>query len=136
MILFVDDEPRIMDSFKFHLEFKLAEMGKKLQFFSNVDEAIKFYRENSSEIEMAILDVMMPCGKSIDFKDSNGGMKSGFVFYKQIRKDSLKIPIFIFTNSIDDDIKEEVEKDARAKFLQKTDYLLTDFWDEVKAFLK
>lgn len=135
MIMFVDDEPRIMSSFKEHLEIELEKLGKQLTFFSNVDEAMEFYNNNSSEIELVILDVMMPCGKSIDFKNSNGGMKSGFVFYKKIRKDLPEIPIFIFTNSIDGDIKEEIEKDKQAKFLQKTNYLLTDFWDEIKAFL-
>lgn len=136
MILFVDDEPRIMDSFKYYLEIKLAEIGKELNFFSNVDEAMEFYKTNSSNLELVILDVMMPGGKSFDFKKSNGGLRTGFVFYQEIRKNSSEIPIFIFTNSIDEDAKTEIEKDKRAKFLQKRDYLLNDFWDEVKSYLK
>jgi CheY-like chemotaxis protein len=136
MILFVDDEPRIMDSFRGFLERQLEAIGKKLKFFSNVDEAMDFYNKNSSNLELVILDVMMPGGKSFDFKKSNGGLKTGFLFYQEIRKDLPKIPIFVFTNSIAEDVKNEIEKDKNAKFLQKRDYLLPDFWNEVRDCLK
>jgi len=135
MILFVDDEPRIMDSFKTYLEIKLREIGKKLYFFSNVDEAVYFYRNNFSDAELVILDIMMPGGQTFDFKKSNGGLRTGFLLYQEIRRDLPSVPIFIFTNSIEEDIKNEVEKDGKAKFLQKRDYLLKDFWEEVRSCL-
>ena len=135
MILFVDDEPRIMDSFRVYLEIKLKEIGKHLEFISNIDEAVTYFNENSPNIELVILDVMMPGGKSFDFNRSNGGMRTGFLFYQDIRKQLPDITIFIFTNSINENVKNEVEKDSHAKFLQKRDYLLDELWDEVKKNL-
>ncbi len=135
MILFVDDEPRIMDSYKFHLEFNLQAIGKELHFFSKVDEAMGFYKNNFSELELIILDVMMPGGETFDFKETNGGIRTGFLFYKKIREDLPKIPIFIFTNSIEEEIKSEIEKDPHAELMQKINYSLDDFWREVKEVL-
>lgn len=136
MILFVDDEPRIMDSFRDFLKFKLEKREKVLEFFSNVDKAVDFYKSSSAELELVILDVMMPGGKSFDFKKSNGGLRTGFAFYQMIRSDLKDIPIFIFTNSIDEDVKNEIENDPQAFFLQKRDFLLNDLWDEIKGYLK
>lgn len=135
MILFVDDEPRIMDSYRLFLEDKLKEIGKELNFFSNVDETVAFFKANLSEIELVILDVMMPGGKAFSFNQSNGGLTTGFLLYQKIRKDLPDIPVFIFTNSIDEDIENAVKKDENAKFLRKTDYLLNAFWDKVKDSL-
>jgi CheY-like chemotaxis protein len=135
MILFIDDEARLMDSHRQHLEFMLAEYKKELTYFSEVDPALKFFNESKDTLELVILDVMMPPGHS--FEESNHGLKTGYFIYRAFRQMCPDLPILFYTNSNDELLAEKPRNDKNLKYLSKLNYpLLDDLWGEVKKELK
>lgn len=135
MILFIDDEARLMDSHRQHLEFKLADYQKELKYFSDVDAAMAFFTAHKDELELAILDVMMPPGHSFD-KDSNHGLKTGYLIFKKFREASPDLPILFYTNSADEALANKAREDKHLEYLSKINYpLLDDLWGEVKKAL-
>lgn len=135
MILFIDDEERLMDSHRQHLEFRLADLQKELKYFSDVDEAMEFFAAHKDELELVILDVMMPPGHNFD-KDSNHGLKTGFLVYRKFRSASPHLPILFYTNSADEVVANKQREDSHLKYLSKVNYpLLDDLWAEVRKAL-
>ena len=135
MILFIDDEARLMDSHRQHLEFQLGDHQKQLRYFSDVDSAMAYFSENSSEVELVVLDVMMPPGHS--FQESNHGLKTGFFVYRKFRESRPELPILFYTNANDEVLAEKPREDKNLKYLSKVNYpLLDDLWGEVKKELK
>jgi len=135
MILFIDDEARLMDSHRQNLEFKLADHQKELMYFSEVDPAMEFFDAHKDELELTILDVMMPPGHSFD-KDSNHGLKTGYLIYRKFRAASPLLPILFYTNSADDALANKAWEDQHLRYLSKVNYpLLDDLWAEVRKAL-
>ena len=135
MILFVDDEPRTIDAHRLYLEDMLKEKGKELRYFEDVNDAKVYFDENSSSIELAILDIMMPSNGYTSLEKSGDGMKTGYLFYQEIRETLSKLPILIFTHSLDDQIQAKIEEDENAQFLQKDEHLIDDLWEKVEEVL-
>lgn len=135
MILFVDDEPRTIDAHKLYLEDMLRDREKELRYFENVNDAKTFFDENSSSIELAILDIMMPSNGYTSLEKSGDGMKTGYLFYQEIREKLSTLPILIFTHSLDEQIQAKIEEDENAQFLQKDEYLIDDLWEKVEEVL-
>lgn len=135
MILFIDDEARLMDSHRQHLEFKLEEHQKELKYFSEVDPAMEFFDAYKDELELVILDVMMPPGHCFD-KDSNHGLKTGYLIYRKFRAALPLLPILFYTNSADEALASKAREDPHLKYLSKVNYpLLDDLWAEVRKGL-
>ena len=68
MILFIDDERRVMDSYRDYLALKLTPQGYEVLFLSDIDKALDFLENRPDEIDLIILDVMMPTGKKLNGK--------------------------------------------------------------------
>ena len=63
MILFVDDEDRIMDSYLQYLRAAMATHNQEVVFLADVDKAVDFFEIRSESIDLLILDIMAPPGK-------------------------------------------------------------------------
>lgn len=135
MILFIDDEAAIMGPFRDFLELKMAPYNQQVVFHSNVDEALSFFEKHVGELDLVILDIMMPHGKRFGSEKTNGGLKTGISFYERIRELSSDLPVIIFTNFYDEDVERKFRQDSNCRFLQKVDFLLEDFVAEVKQVL-
>ena len=135
MILFIDDEPRIMDSYRSYLEITLKPDGYNVVFCSDVDKAVAYFESHLGEIDLIILDIMMPPGKSFQNKKTSGGLKTGLFFYDEIRAKAPELPVLIFTNFVDEEEERRFRKDPRCSFLHKSSYLLTEFVSEVRKAL-
>ena len=135
MILFIDDEARLMDSYYNYLEIEMEPYGQEVRFISDVDEALNYFENRHAEIDLVILDVMMPFGKSFSASRSNSGLATGLLFYKRIRKLTPSLPVLIFTNYYEDGLEKLFANDSKCQLLQKSDYLLEDFVFEVKKSL-
>ena len=135
MILFIDDEPRIMDSYRLYLERQLTPDGYQIAFYSNVDEALEYFESHLDEVDLIILDIMMPPGERFSGNKTNGGLKTGLFFYEKIRESSPDLPVVIFTNFSDESVEKRLRQDRKCRFLQKADYLLDDFVSEVRKSL-
>jgi CheY-like chemotaxis protein len=132
-ILFVDDEPRKIDSFVSELQLSGYEVIVK----KDVDSAFEYLSENINGIELIILDILMSSGKITQNMDTEDGVKTGLRFLEKIReKFDTSTPILIFTNlHISDDIKTEIQEDLKANILYKEDYLPFELAESIEDFL-
>ncbi len=132
MILFVDDEKRRMESYV--KELKLS--GYEVEIKSDVDSALDFFNKNYKQIELLILDIMMPAGNAFENVDTKYGLRTGIIFYEGIRNRNSTLPIIIFTNVSDEAVEKKINLDKKSLFLQKEDFLPFQFIDEIKDFFK
>jgi CheY-like chemotaxis protein len=95
MILFVDDDKRRMESYVQELKFS----GYQVKFKSEIDDAFNFYENNREDIQLVILDVMMPVGENFsDQSAAENGLRTGICFYRKIREKQSNLPVIILTN--------------------------------------
>ena len=135
LILCVDDELNLLDSYIRELEFDY-----RVERISDIQKLFEFLIDNYSEIKLLILDVMMPPGNIDEQYDKNTdkGMKTGLILYEIIREKYPKLPIIVFTNvtkNEDDQIVKQIAEDSQARFLQKEDYLPFELSEEIKSFI-
>lgn len=149
MILYIDDEPRYVESFvdELNLEFE----NKKIESINNTDKAVVFFEQYAQEIEIVILDIMMPSGKVFKDKPTQEGLLTGLFFYEYIREKYIDLPIIIFTNtseeyivkSFDDNldirkILDQFQEDMIAKkvlYLQKQNIFPYQLVEKVNEML-
>jgi CheY-like chemotaxis protein len=108
MILFVDDEKRRMNSYILELELS----AYIVKFEKNIDCAIEFFENNREDINLVILDMMMPTGTTFNNKQTGNGMRTGLCFYKLIRQYKPNLPIIIFTNVSGNDLSNDVNNNS------------------------
>ena len=133
LIVFLDDELRLVDGYIRELEFDY-----KVQRISDVDELLDFLATKTRNIKLLILDIMMIPGNQLSLEITQNGLKTGLVLYETIRKNNSELPIIIFTNVTQDEQNEIVKKinqDKKAKFLEKQYYLPFELLHEVQCFL-
>lgn len=144
MILYIDDEPRYIESFVQELGYEFGE--DNIIFEPNTDKALDFFINNSQEIKVIILDNMMPTGKAFKDKPTKEGILTGIFFYERIRISQPDLPIIIFTNTskeyicsdLDDEtyrIFRQIEIDENIKkalFLQKENYFPFELVEKIK----
>lgn len=131
MILFVDDERRVMDSYS----LELAICGYDVRFETKVDVAIKFFEAHLSEVELLVLDIMMPTGESFKNSSTARGLRTGLPFYKRVRQHAPQLPVVILTNVTDEGIEEYFKKEKHCWFLRKVDFLPFEFAKEVNNII-
>jgi DNA-binding NtrC family response regulator len=115
MILFIDDEKRSVDSYV--LEMKLS--GFYILYVSNIDNAWSVLQENSRNIELIILDVMMPPGIIFESIITESGLMTGVHFYKKVRENLPECPVIIFTNISDRQILQNFMEENNCWFIKK-----------------
>jgi DNA-binding NarL/FixJ family response regulator len=135
MIIFIDDEPRFMDSYVDYLkDFSNYEVKK----ISSVDEATSFlgHEAKSIDVQLLIIDVMMPPGEVFKDVDTKKGLRTGEFLYHKIRKEQPELPIIIFTNVSDPDFERKFENEKMFRFMRKEDYRLVDFLKEIDLMVE
>ena len=151
MILFIDDERREMDSFVMELQFEFGQ--DRVIFSSNVDEAFILIEKHKDEIDLVLLDNMMPCGNRYKNEETQEGSRTGLFLYKDIRLQCPDIPIILFSNvpkvnilsdsssSLEKEImtmlEEEIQNsnNKKADYLEKPDYFPYELVDVIKRIL-
>ncbi|MEL6442177.1 MAG: response regulator [Cyanobacteria bacterium J06621_8] len=138
LIVFGDDEARLIDSYKMELEL---ELNCEVKIISNTDKLLEFLQTGNKQVDLLILDVMMPPGSNHTISDRNHqeGLNTGLIIYEILREKGISLPIVIFTNSVRDEqnqIVTKISQDDKAKFLQKEDYLPFELADEIKSFIE
>ena len=132
MILMIDDEKRTLDSY---LQ-ELALSDFMVRYESSVDAGLKCLEENVNEIELLILDLMMPYGQAFNEDETEKGLRTGIVFYERVRKANAHLPVMILTNNVDEGIRRVFEQEPHCRFFRKEDLLPFELADAVKDFLQ
>src|SRR5262249_24741430 len=133
MILMIDDEPRGISSYKEELEFS----GYPVVYHRKVDEALKALDEGRQEVELVILDIMMPPGQT--FANDEGaqrGLRTGVRVYDVLREWLPDCPVIILTHVTDPRVVQRFRGEKRCWYLQKTDYLPFQLAEVVADVLK
>ena len=129
MILFIDDDKRLMDSYIEELRFH----GFHVVFESNVDRALKFLEERLPEVELLILDLLMAPGESF-VHTANEHVTTGGRFYERVRETQPDLPIIVLTNL--PSANRAFEGDPHCQFFRKMDLFPYQLADVVTKTLK
>lgn len=96
MIIFVDDEPERLTGYI--QAFELS--GFKVRMITTIDDAFAILEDMPNEIEVIILDVMMPTGIGLELNETKDGLATGIVFLEWLKKFHEQIPVIILTNTV------------------------------------
>jgi CheY-like chemotaxis protein len=131
MILFVDDETRHISNFVSELEV----CGYQISVQSDVDLALQFLEDSQNDVELMILDIMMPPGKRFKHLDTDAGLRTGVHFYERAREIRPELPVIILTNVSDVELEVQFQREANCRYLQKKHYLPYEVAHEVNRIL-
>ena len=125
MILIVDDDQPRMSSFREMLTL----LGKKHVMITRVREVPGYLRDHHAEIEVIVLDILMPDGalmatleNEFDYQVRNRAEETGLILYKYVRSKYPDIPILIHTVVRKPEILRMLKKDGTA-YLEKPSWL-------------
>jgi CheY-like chemotaxis protein len=118
MILFVDDDMIYIKDYLEELSDHYA-----VHHEHSIDKAFEFIIENSREIKLLVLDMMIPSGNLLEGKDNDNGRRTGRLFIEELKKkiDLTLFPIIIFTHVNIENIQPEISGITVRK-LQKEDF--------------
>jgi CheY-like chemotaxis protein len=130
MIVLVDDEPRQVDSYVRELELS----GYAVVLQEDVDKALEFVEERRDEIDLLILDIIMPPGVLGD-ADTQKGLRSGLKFFDRVRLLAPALPVLILTNVSDPHAASHFRGATLCWFLLKEECLPYELVEEVGGIL-
>jgi CheY-like chemotaxis protein len=99
----------------------------------DVDEAFEYITRTHKEIELLVLDMMMPSGEIFKHKDLEKGRRTGHLFVEEIQANIGKInfPLIIFTHVNTDNLSDEY---SSFKF-QKEEFTPAEFAQEIEEII-
>jgi len=112
-VLFVDDDAKRGGSLADFLqeEYKVLLVDK-------TGDALKLIREGMNDIDLVILDIMMPPGE-LGKERTDNARRTGLVLLREIRNASPKIPVVIFTVVRDPQLRAEALRSGAVLYLEK-----------------
>jgi DNA-binding response OmpR family regulator len=131
MILFIDDEPAYVGSYV----DELRDAGYEVVIERGVDAAIEFVAAKKSEIELIVLDIMMPPGATFKAIDTSMGLRTGVHLYDWLRHNGSTHPVIILTNVEKPEVEQKFVDEKSCMVLHKGQCLPFELVDHVKAML-
>lgn len=131
MIVIVDDERRRVDI----LERELTRAEYDFKLITEVDAALDFIEHHAEQIDLLILDIMMPPGRSFKYEDTEDGLRTGVFFFYRVREKLPELPIIIFTNVRIEDVAEHFRHQVKYWYLEKKDYFPRQVVAKVKEII-
>ena len=123
MILLIDDDIFGMKPYRLALE----SAGFEVASAEDPDVALSALREHAEDLELIVLDVMMPSGQALKDEDVEQGLRTGRVLLSRIREEHADCPVIVLSiTSVDDFGVKDVE------FLHKADTLPSELVEIVK----
>lgn len=130
-VLFIDDERRRMDAFAMELELT----GKTVIFCTEAKKGWDVFVKNRTKINLIILDIMMAPGELFENEPVEDGLRTGIALFEKIREQAPDLPVIIFTNASDRDVRERFRDRKSCLFVQKKGYLPSEFVHLISRFL-
>lgn len=119
-ILLIDDNFGPLQYYKKALEHSDSKIYK-VYHVEDPDSALKFLMSKGSILDLIILDIMLPPGKSYKKEDTRGGLFTGIFLFRDIKKEYPKIPIIFLTNVTNPRVLDLLDEDRSLKIFQKID---------------
>lgn len=141
IILFIDDElyPDLKDpdnNYMWYYKDALLEEDYKLIEATGTDEALALLKKHA-DIDLIILDIMMPPGKVFEQVDTMEGLRTGVNLADVLNKKYPKIPILVLTNLQPGTISNRLSYRNVKTIAYKEDCLpYEEFVDDVSEILK
>ncbi|UCC31299.1 MAG: hypothetical protein JSU86_03300 [Phycisphaerales bacterium] len=138
-ILFVDDElspgaDEPSGHYMWYYTRALREAGFVLEEASSVDQALAILSKSPTHFDLAILDVLMPPGESLDPEGAGYGMRTGVVLADRIRDIAPVLPLVVLTNVCSDTVlKAFQEKPNVSVVINKVDCTPFQLVDRLRA---
>lgn len=129
MILFIDDEPHYVEVYA----LELGDAGYKVQLVSDADAALAFIEAYEADVELVILDIMMPPGRALAGAVTNKGRRTGARLYEVLRKPRPNLPFVILTNVSDAEIEQQLGSEPNTRVLLKYECLPHELVEAVEA---
>ena len=116
-VLLVDDDRLPMQYYANALKLK----GFEVQHCFDPDSALDFVKERAGQIDVIILDIMLPPGKAYENENTNEGLKTGVFLLKDIRDKCGNVPILVLTNVKNPKTLGEFKDKVSVRLVQKMD---------------
>lgn len=130
-IVFIDDERGPID----YYVKALNEGGHQVQKLDTVEEVFA-HLEARKPADIYVVDIMMPTHGHPRLKDAAGGLASGIVLHREIRRAFPAVPIILLTSIANPDILEGLSLETHTEIKSKIDTLPFELVDDVETALK
>lgn len=96
MIFFVDDDRRYIKDYVEEIESR----NYFVMHEHNIDDAFKLVVKHIQDIQILVVDMMMPPGDILDERDNENGKRTGILFVKKLEEEvgEIKFPLIVFTH--------------------------------------
>jgi DNA-binding NarL/FixJ family response regulator len=135
-IIFIDDDE--IDYIEVYVDdLKIAANEKNIDSlsvltFDKLDEAYQYLEIHDNNIDIVILDIMMPGGEKFYSRERDPmGLKSGFYFYQEVRNKYPNLDIRFFTNVTDSEMEKIIRDDPNSKIYYKDELLPFELTKEI-----
>jgi CheY-like chemotaxis protein len=127
MIFFVDDDRRYIKDYVEEIESRHYSVIHK----HSIDDAFKSAIEHIHDIQLLVVDMMMPPGDLLDERDNENGKRTGILFIKKLEEEigRIEFPLIVFTHV-------NIERlDFQCRKYQKEDYTPDDFANKIEQII-
>ena len=119
MILFIDDEPRLIEIYAQALRDK----GLDTLLLTSVEEVNRFLEGDGRFPTCIILDIMFPSDETMPGPMTSEGLTTGMPLYASLRSRFPRTPVVVFTASHDPAVRQFFKDQDNCSFHYKTDLL-------------
>lgn len=118
LVLVVDDEPVVM---QYYVKV-FQERGLRARLVTNVDDVFPIMEKHKDEVAAVVIDIMMPPGTRYSERNSEEGLKTGLLLWRDLRARFTELPMLILTNVTRNDTLGLFAGDPKLRVLRKLDY--------------
>lgn len=94
---------------------------KALQCY-DTDKCLELIERGIPDLVAILLDVMMPPGRRFAKEETQNGLITGVLLYKEIRRLCPDVPVIVLTNVSDAETLKYLKEDRLTKIVQKLNY--------------
>ena len=116
-VLVVDDDELPM---MFYRE-ALKRQGYDVHQCRDPDSTLEFARQKAPAIAAIVLDIMMDPGVVYSNQNTNQGLRTGVLLYRDLRQVCPDVPVVVLTNVVDTETLREFEGQQAVRVIQKID---------------
>lgn len=119
VILYVDDEPGYSLPYRLELELR----GYNIIYCETVEQTMEQFAKPQGTFDCVVLDIIMAPGTIFTPVETNDGLDSGLLLFKQLRMTHPQIPVVVVTARPDEKVQQTFAGDSNVSVLRKSETL-------------